>query len=166
MIRAFLARLLVVLFLFTSTSVVSAQTSNKLGDWGALNSYLNNEVAVKAGNRKTVFGVLSSTDSGEIKVRTSDKNNVSEVLFKREEVKKIWLAQLNSSSRKTLLGAGIGAAVGAGIGLVALSASRDEGGGAYGAAVPFYAAVGAVVGGVAGFFARDKNKKERLIFQK
>ncbi len=139
--KNFLARLLTVLFLFACASVVSAQTSNKSGDWDTLNSYLNNAVAVKAENRKIVFGILSTTDSGEIKVRTSNKNNVSEVLFKREEVEKIWLAELSSSSRKTLLGAGIGAAVGTGIGLVALSAS-----GAYGAAVPLYAGVGAVVG--------------------
>ena len=165
MIKNFHARLLTVLFLFAYASVVAAQTSSKFGDWDTLNSYLNNEVAVKAENRKIVFGILSDTDSGEIKVRTSNKNNVSEVLFKREEVEKIWLAELGSSSKKTLLGAGIGAAVGGGIGLAALLANRDDGGGGYGAAVPFYAGVGAVIRGVAGFFVRRKNKKERLIFQ-
>jgi hypothetical protein len=166
MTKNFLAHFLTVLFLFPCASLVSAQTNNRLGDWNTLSSHLNNEIAVKAENRKTVFGILSNAGSGEIKVRTSNKNNVSEAVFKREEVEKIWLAKLDSSSRKTLLGAGLGAAVGAGIGLIALSANRDEGGGAFGAAVPLYAAVGALVGGVAGFFARQKNKKERLIYQK
>jgi hypothetical protein len=165
MMKKLVAHFLTILLLLVYVSPTAAQTGSKSGDWNTLNSQLNNEVAVKAGNRKTVFGILTAASADEIKVRTSDNNNVSEVVFKREEVEKIWLAKLNESSRKTLLGAGIGAAVGAGIGLIALKGSDGEGGG-FGAAVPFYAAIGAVVGGVAGFFVRQKNKKERLIYQK
>lgn len=161
MTKKLVAHFLIVLLLLVYVSPAAAQT----GDWDRLGSQLNSEVAVKAKNRKTVFGILTAADAVEIKVRTAGKSNVSEVSFKREEVEKIWLAKLGGSSRKTLLGAGIGAAVGAGIGLIALKSSDGEGG-AYGAAVPFYAVVGAVVGGVAGFFARQKNKKEQLIYQK
>jgi outer membrane lipoprotein SlyB len=98
-------------------------------------------------------------------VRTADKNNAADVTLPRADVEKIWFADLSASSRKTLLGAGIGAAVGAGIGLIALKGSSGSGGG-YGAAVPVYAVVGAVAGGLAGFFIKDKNKKEQLIYRK
>jgi len=159
------ALFLTISILFTSASTIAAQTKRGVGSWEALNSYLNNEVAAKAEDRKTVFGVLTSVDANVVTVQTSDQNNVTEVLFRREEVEKIWLAKLNISSRKTLIGAGVGAGIGVGIGAIALKNS-DERGGAYGAAVPFYAVCGALVGGVAGFFVRQKNKKERLIFQK
>lgn len=167
MINIKIAHLLTVLFLLVSVSSTSAQTSGNLNDWDKLGSYPDKEIAVKAANKKTVFGILSNADADEIKVQTSDKNNVTEVSFKRAEVEKIWLAKLNKSSRNTLLGAGIGAAAGAGIGAALLSANRNERGGAFGAAVPFYAVVGALVGGTAGFFVRQKsNKKEQLIYRK
>lgn len=164
MIKKNFAHFFTVLFLLAFVSITQAQTS----DWDSLGSNLNNEIAVKAKNKKTVFGILTNHDSDTIKIQTSDKKNVKEVSFKREEVEKIWQAKLNESSRNTLLGAGIGAAVGAGIGFGLLSTvDRNERGGAYGAAVPFYAVVGALVGGTTGFFVRKKgNKKERLIYKK
>lgn len=165
MMKKLTVHFLTMLLLLIYVSPVTAQTGSKSGDWSTLNSQTNNEVAVKAENRKTVFGILMVTNPAEIKVRISGDNNISDVIFKREEVEKVWLAELNSSSRKTLIGAGVGAAVGAGIGLVALKSS-DERGGGYGAAVPFYAVCGALAGGVAGFFVRQKNKKERMIYQK
>ncbi len=166
MTKRFHTLLLTISFLFVYVAAVPAQTGNRAGGWDTLDSYLNNEIAVKSDNRNIVFGILSVSNADGLTVRTSNKNNVPDVSFKREDVEKIWLAELNSSSRNTLKGAGIGAAVGAGIGAAALLANRDERGGAYGAAVPFYAVVGAVVGGVAGLFVRKKNKKERLIYQK
>ncbi len=160
------ALFLTISILIASVSALAAQTGGRTGTWDTLDSYLNNEVAVKAEDRKTVFGVLTSVNTDAITVRAADKNNVTEVSLRRENVEKIWLAKLNGSSRNTLKGVGIGAVVGAGIGAAALLANRDERGGAYGAAVPFYAVVGAVVGGVAGFFVQNKNKKERLIYRK
>ncbi len=157
---------LTISILIASASFVVAQTGTRTGSWDALNSYLSEEVAIKAENRKTVFGVLTATNADTISVRTADKNNVAEVSLRRETVEKVWLAELNDSSRNTLKGAAIGAAVGAGVGAVVLLANRDESGGAFGAAVPVYAVVGAVVGGVAGFFKRNKFRKEQLIYQK
>jgi small nuclear ribonucleoprotein (snRNP)-like protein len=166
MTKRIFALSLTISVLIASVSTLAAQTGNRTGSWDTLDSYLNNEVAVKAEDRKTVFGFLISVSADAITVRTADKNNVAEVSLRRENIEKIWLAELNGSSRNTLKGAGFGAAIGAGIGAAALLANRDERGGAYGAAVPFYAAVGAVFGGVAGFFVRNKNKKERLIYRK
>lgn len=151
--------------LFASVSALAAQTGGGTGSWDTLNIHLNKEIAVKAANKKTVFGILTSVNSDSLTVRSPDKKNVAEVSLRREDVEKIWRAELSASSRKTLIGAAIGAGVGAGIGLIALKGSSGQGGG-YGAAVPFYAVVGAVVGGVAGFFVKDKNKKDLLIYQK
>ena len=165
MTKKIFALFLTTSIMFASVSAIAAQTSGGTDSWNTLNTYLNNEVAVETNNRKTVSGVLTSVNADTITVRTADKNNVAEVLMRREDVDKIWLAKLNVSSRKTLMGTAIGAGIGAGIGLIALKSSDGQGG-AYGAAVPIYAVVGAVVGGLAGFFVRDKNKKERLIYRK
>ncbi len=165
MTKKIFALFLTTSILFASVSALAAQAGGAAASWDTLNTYLKNEVAVKAKNRKTVFGILTSVNADAITVRAADKNNVGEVSLRREDVEKIWLARLNGSSRKTLIGAGIGAGVGAGIGLIALKSSDGQGG-AYGAAVPLYAVVGAAVGGVTGFFVKDKNKKGRLIYQK
>ncbi len=165
MTKKIFAFFLTTLILFTSVSALTAQTTAGTSSWDTLNTYLNQEIAVKAGNRKTVFGILTSVTADAITVRAADKNNATEVSLRREDIEKIWLAVLNASARKTLIGAAIGAGVGAGIGLIALKSSDGEGG-AFGAAVPVYAVVGAVVGGVAGFFIKDKNKKDRLIYRK
>jgi len=166
MTKRFYALFLTISILFVSVAAVPAQTGDGTGNWDTLNSHLSKEVAVKSENKKTVFGILSSVTADGLTIRTADKNNASDISLKRENVEKIWLAELNDSSRNTLIGAGIGAAIGAGIGAIALSSNRDEGGGAYGAAVPLYALVGTVVGGVGGFFVRKKNKKEKLIYRK
>lgn len=151
--------------LFASFSTLAAQTGSAIVSWDTLKTYVKNEVAVKAENKKTVFGILTAVTDDAITVRTADKNNAAEVSFRREDVEKIWFADLSASSRKTLLGAAIGAGVGGGIGYIALKTSDGQGGG-YGAAVPFYAAIGAVAGGLVGFFVKDKNKKEQLIYRK
>lgn len=171
MMKKLVAHFLTILLLLVYVSPAAAQTGSTSGDWNTLGSQLNSEVAVKAANRKTVFGILTAADAGEIKVRSIDNKGVSEALFKREEVEKIWLAKLNKSSRKTLLGAAVGAGIGAGIGAIALKSSEGSdaygAGGAYGAAIPVFAVIGAGVGGVVGFLVRQKNnKKVRLIYQK
>lgn len=166
--KNYVASFLIFLLLFISVSPVSAQT----GDWNALASQVNSEIAVKVKNRKTVFGILTEADAASIKVKNSGGGkSVSEVTFKREEVEKVWLAKLSDGSRKILLGVGIGAAVGAGtgagLGLIALAA---DGGSDYAGVVIFSAAaigagIGAAVGGATGFFTRSKNKRERLVYQ-
>ena len=166
--KNYVAQFLIVLLLFVSVSPVAAQT----GDWNALTSQVNNEVAVKAENRKTVFGILTEANFDSIKVKTSGGKSDSEVSFKREEVDKIWLATLSSGSRKTLrdvgIGAAVGAGLGAGVGLIALGATggSDDFAGILGASTAIGAGIGAAIGGAGGFFSRSKNKKDRLIYQK
>ncbi len=164
----YVARFLIVLLLFISASPAAAQT----GDWNALGSQINNEIAVKAKNQKTVYCVLTEADSALIKVKTSTGKSVSEVSFRREDIDKIWLAKLSDGSRKTLLGIGIGAAVGAGVGagvgLIGLAATggSDNTSGILVLSTAVGAGIGAAIGGAAGVFSHSKNKKERLIYQK
>ncbi len=164
----YVARFLIVLILFVSVSPVAAQT----GDWNAVTSQVNNEIAVKAKNRKTVYGILTEAEADLIKVKTSGGSGVSEVSFRREEVEKIWLATLTKDSNKTLRGVGIGAAVGAGLGaglaLIALAATGGSDNAAKVIVPPTLigAGIGAAIGGASSFFSRSKNKKERLIYQK
>lgn len=164
----YVAQFLMVLLLFISVSPVAAQT----GDWNALASQVNKEIAVKVENRKTVFGILTEADSDLIKVKTSGGNSVLEVSLKREEVDQVWLATLSSKSNKTLRNAGIGAAVGAGLGaglgLIALGATggSDDAAGVIVIPTVIGAGIGAAIGGASGFFTRSKNKKDRLIYQK
>ena len=166
--KNYVTQSLIALLLLISVSQVSAQT----GDWGALASQVNNEVAVKAGNQKNVFGILTEAGSDQIKVKTADGKSVSEVSFRRENVEKIWLAKLGTGSRKTLQGVAIGAVsgavVGAGLGLVALLATGGSDNTA-GVLIPIAAVgagIGAAIGGATGFFSGSKNKKNSLIYQK
>lgn len=164
----YVSQFLIVLLLFVSAFPVAAQT----GEWNALASQVNNEVAVKGENRKTVFGILTEANSDSIKVKTSVGKSASEVSFKREEVDKIWLATLSSGSRKTLRGVGIGAAVGAGLGagagliLLGATGGSDDFAGILGASTAIGAGIGAAIGGASGLFSGSKNKKDRLIYQK
>jgi len=166
--KNYVAQFLIVLLLFVSVSPVAAQT----GDWNALTSQVNNEVAVKAENRKTVFGILTEANSDSMKVKTSVGKSASEVSFKREEVDKIWLATLSDGSRKTLrdvgIGAAVGAGLGAGVGLIALGATggSDDFAGILATSTAIGAGIGAAIGGASGLFSRSKNKKDRLIYQK
>ncbi len=166
--KNYVTQFLIVLLLFVSVSPISAQT----GDWNAIASQVNSEIAVKAKNRKTVFGILTETDSDLIKVKTSGgSNSVSEISFRREEVEKIWLAKLSDGSKKTLLGVGVGAAVGAGVGtgagliLLAATGGSDSFSSILVTSAAVGAGIGAAIGGASGFFTRSKNKKERLIYQ-
>ena len=75
MTKRFYALLLTISFLFVYVAAVPAQTGNRAGGWDTLNSYLNNEVAVKSDNQKIVYGILSIANADGLTVRTSNKNN-------------------------------------------------------------------------------------------
>ncbi len=163
-----LAGFLAIVLLLVCAAPAAAQKSGTGDDWQSLGSYVNREVAVKAGDQKTVYGILTAVDDSEAKVRAVTGNSVSEISFKRDSVKKIWLASLNESSRKTLKGAAIGAGIGAGAGLALVLASRNDpqnDDGLIGAAVPLFAIPGALIGGAVGFFSRQKHKKVQVIYK-
>ncbi len=57
MTKRFHTLLLTISFLFVYVAAVPAQTGNRAGGWDTLDSYLNNEIAVKSDNRNIVFGI-------------------------------------------------------------------------------------------------------------
>lgn len=155
--------LIMALFLI-SAPAFSAAGRKQTGDWNALSSRLNDEIAVKARDQKTVFGILINFDVAQITVQSGD-NSLSNISFKREEVEKIWLAKLKGG-RNTGKGALIGAGTGAAAGLIYVAANRKNGDGQTSLAVPALAIYGAGIGAAIGFFARGKNRKEQLIYQR
>ena len=156
--------LIFALFLFAAPFSFAAANKKQTGDWNSLSSRLNEEIAVKAGNRKTVFGILTKFDEAEITVQSAD-NSVSQFVFKRDEIEKIWLAKLKGG-RNVGKGALIGAGTGAAAGLIYIAANRKNGDGQTSLAVPALAVYGAGIGAAIGFFARSKNQKEQLIYQR
>ncbi|MEP6924271.1 MAG: hypothetical protein ABI954_07385 [Pyrinomonadaceae bacterium] len=155
--------LMLALFL-TSVPPTSAKQNSQTNDWNSLKNYLNSEVAVKTANQKTVYGVLREAGNEELKLLVVKKSYQNEVLLKRGEVERVWLAKLKFG-RNTIKGAGIGALAGAGAGLGLVLANRDSGDGQIGIAVPVFAIYGAGIGAVIGFLVRKKHKKGEIIYQ-
>jgi hypothetical protein len=156
--------LIIALFVIPAPITFAAAKSKQIGDWNSLSSRLNSEIAVKAKNRKTVFGVLIKFNDAEIIVQSGGDTN-SQIAFKREEIENIWLAKLKGG-RNTGKGAFLGAGTGAAAGLIYVAANRKNGDGQTAVAVPVLAIFGAGIGAGIGFFAREKNRKEQLIYQR
>lgn len=143
----------------------AAFAKKQAGDWNSLQARTNSEIAVKARNQKTVFGTLLVADDAQITIGVANET-LSRVTYKREEVEKVWLAKLSGSSRAGL-GALIGGAAGASVGVAVVASVPDsERDGLEVLAVPFLAVVGAGLGGVIGYFAKKSNRKKALIYQR
>lgn len=155
---------LILVFVAASVPPVFGVQNQQSNNWSALNNHLNEEIAVKTKNQKTLFGVLRSLSDNELKLQVVKKEYSNEVSINRAEIEKIWLAKLRFG-RNTTKGAGIGAGAGAGIGLVYVIANRKSGDGQVGIAIPAFALYGAGIGAVIGFLSRKKHKKEQLIYQ-
>lgn len=141
--------------------------AQKRGSWEGVQNLVNQEIAAKTRNGKTIYGVLKSADDSGLKLRIAEKKSVSqnETFLARDEVEKIWRAVLFINKRNTVKGALIGAAVGsAGMGGIAMAQdSKDplSGAGFILGAIP-----GALVGGTIGFFTKKKHSKGEPVFEK
>jgi hypothetical protein len=155
--------LMLALFL-TSVPPTPAKQNGQTNDWNSLRNYLNSEAAVKTTNQQTVYGVLREASNEELKLLIIKNNYQNEVLLKRNEVERVWLAKLKFG-RNTVKGAGIGALTGAGSGLAYVLVNRDSGDGQIGTAVPVLAIYGAGIGALVGFLVRKKHKKVQVIYQ-
>lgn len=164
MIKYLLSVLITCSIIFISNNFALAQ---KRGSWTDVQNLVNQEVAVKAGNGKTIYGILKSVEDTGIRLQIAEKRAVSanETALSRGEIKKIWHANLFVNQRKTGTGALIGAVVGsAAIGGIAVAQGDDDGLAAAGFVIG--AIPGALAGGVVGFFTRKKHKKGVLVFEK
>ena len=113
---------------------------------------------------KKLYGVLREAGNEELKLLVVKKSYQNEILLKRDEVRRIWVAKLKFG-RNTIKGAGIGALTGAGSALAYVLANRDTSDGQIGIAVPVFAIYGVGIGAVIGFFVRKKHKKGKIIYQ-
>jgi hypothetical protein len=156
-----------IIFVFSNVAVFGQDTS----DWNKVILQVNNEIAVKTTNNKTVYGKLNSANANEIVINLALKKSLSNqtVTIQKSDVKKVWTTKLNlrkglSSSTTTAIGAGVGAGIGIGIGFGALASSggSDE---SY-AILALSTAVGAGAGALIGYFAsKSGHKKLNLIYK-
>jgi hypothetical protein len=157
--------------LILALTTISFQTAfaKSSNDWKSVINLVNQEVAAQTNNGQTVFGKLSSANENEIVLQVADKSDYSgqSQTILRNEIKKIWRADLRFGERSTGKGAAIGAGVGAGIGLISLiiNAKSDNPDGQAGVAVPVYGILGAGIGAVGGFCSKKGHKKRALIYE-
>lgn len=156
--------LIISLFLIPASTARASVERKQTNDWNSLSSRLNEEIALKSKNQKTVFGILIKFHEDEITIQTSG-TTLSQIAFKRAEVEKIWLAELKGE-RNIGKGAIFGAGAGAGAGLIYVVANRKNGDGQLAVSVPVLAIFGAAAGAAIGFFSRSRNQKRQLIYQR
>ncbi|HEX8249387.1 MAG TPA: hypothetical protein VF599_14510, partial [Pyrinomonadaceae bacterium] len=116
--KRFIAFYLLTAVVLLSVQVCPAQTS-PTNDWNSLGNYLDREIAVKTKSGGTKFGFLKTAAADEIKVQVVEKKNpgAAETSFRRDEIEKIWSAQLRYGGRNIAKGALVGAGAGAAAGL-------------------------------------------------
>jgi hypothetical protein len=164
MFKNLLSVLLICSIILISNGFASAQTR---GSWNEVKNLVNQSIAVKTRGGKTVYGVVRAADADGIRIELAEKKGVfaNESSLARNEIEKIWRANLFINRRKTKQGALIGAIVGsAGMGGLAVAQGDDDG--LAGAGFALGILPGALVGGTIGFFIKKKHQKLDLIFEK
>lgn len=163
--KKIMSSILILIFLsFSFQHVFAGQKT----DWSVLKNFTNREIAVRLRGEKTIFGILRAADDSGLQMQVADKKNIStaNTSYRRDEVEKIWLAELRFSGRQigkgALIGAGAGAVVGTGL---LVGAAKDNDDGLAGAIIPLTTIYGAAIGAAIGFFKRKSHQKKNLIYR-
>jgi len=147
------------------TSIAPSASAKPRGDWNAVKALTGQPITLKARGGKTSFGILRSADDDGVKVQVAGKEELAdnETLFRRDEVEKVWRANLRFGERNTAKGAWVGAGVGLGAGfLTAWALSKKDDTACVGCGLfPIY---GAGLGAVVGTFVKKEHKKGKLIY--
>lgn len=154
---------LVVTLLVINFQVAFAQSN---ADWSKVTSQVNQIIAIKNANGKTIYGKLNSANESEIIMQIADKEELTgqTQTFQKNEIKKVWVANLRVKKRGKFaaIGAGIGGGIGlgAGIGLLASTGGSDF----TGEILAITTAIGAGAGAALGALlpGRGHQKKELL----
>lgn len=168
MFRKLLSFLAMSSILMVSSSLAFGKSQS---DWSAVESLVNQEVAVKTQNGKMNYGIIKSVDSNSLIMQVAGNKNLTqnEITINQNEVKKIWRALLFVNERNPAKGALIGAGVGAvALGVPAVAAGSGDDlviDGLAGAGFFLGAIGGAAIGGVAGFLSKKKHKKRDLVYK-
>lgn len=129
-------------------------------------SIFGQEVYLQTKNKTTHFGILRNADDKELGIQIARKESLDSQVttIQRNEIATIREAELRFKGNNIGKGAWIGAAVGAGAGILTVYARRKEGDGQIGLAVPVFAIYGAGAGALVGYFVKKSHKKRKTIY--
>jgi hypothetical protein len=151
---------LVVSILFSSVTLAAQQTRGSSTDWSSLSTVASgSDLSIKLKNGKTVDGKLGSVSESGLSLTAKNKS----VDLKREDVLSVHQVFKKSATKATLIGLGVGAGVGAGIGVAA--SNDDDFAKIDHVATAVVTVLGAVAGGVVGYFVGKSGKKRVLIYE-
>lgn len=149
-------------------NIVPTVSAKPKGDWAAVKAIAGGQstsIAVKTTSDKTHYGLLDSIDDSGITIQVAgwDDMTSQRITVKREQVTKVWRAQLRfegNVKKAALIGAGVG--LGAAFIAAGVLASKNEADPPAGAAL--FPLIGAAAGAVGGMFWKKKHRKLELIY--
>lgn len=148
------------------TNLLPTVSAKPKGHWEAVKALANRSIAVKTKSGETHYGLLQSADDTAITLHIAGTDDFTsqEVVFRRDEVEKVWRAKLRFGEKNIAKGALLGAGAGLGAAVITASvlASRNADDAPVGlGAFPVYGAGG---GAILGAFWKKKHKKQELVY--
>lgn len=141
--------------MLTATIVSLAQSSQQ--DWSNVkNLSPGTKLIVETKNRETIKGDITGVSNSALSL----SNNGNSITLNQGEISEIHLAKKSSLIKRAFIGAGIGAAVGFGIGGIYSLATRGDGLAAAGGLI-----YGLPIGAVVGAATSGKVRKGKLIYK-
>jgi|GEM_PF-1312169 len=136
------------------------------GNWNAVKTLVKTSISVRTKIGGTYYGLVQPVDDDGITLQLAGKEDFTpqEVVFRRDDIEKVWSAKLRFAERNIAKGAlvGVGAGLGAALITALVYAKTNPGDAPVGVgAFPFY---GAGIGAIAGMFWKKKHKKLELIY--
>lgn len=142
-----------VLILAVSQTLAAQATSQQPDGWNVVQAIpVGEQLLVELKDGKQNKGKLSAISETELSLLKGGKSTT----LARESVRRIFRLIGKTRGQSTLKGAGIGAATGAGIGLVIYLPARDD---IVGSIVPGFGAIGAGIGAAIGAIGGSGQKK-------
>jgi hypothetical protein len=118
---------------------------------------IGEKLLIEMKDGKRVKGAMGSVSSDSVSITDANKTTVHD----RDDIKRIYRLVGRSRGKSALIGAGVGAATGGGIGLILYLPNRDD---IVGWVVPSFAAIGTGIGaGIGAVFG--KGQKRVLVYQ-
>jgi hypothetical protein len=161
--RRLISTFLSLLLLTQIGPMVSAKPK---GDWNAVKALVKNSIAVKTKSGDTHYGLVQSADDAGLAVQIAGEEDFTaqEIVFRRDEIQKVWRAKLRFGEKNIAKGAliGIGAGLGAALITASVLAARNSEDPPVGLGTfPLY---GAGIGAIAGALWKKKHKKQELVY--
>lgn len=157
----FLGILLVFSLLAFSFQPAFSQSNN----WENVRTLTGIQVAVQTASGEILFGRIREANNLEIglQIAGAKEYQPNDTKISKNEIRKVWLADLRFGERNMGKGALIGLGVGAGLGAGYFIANKNKSSTAS-VAIPFSALYGAGIGTVIGYFAKKGHKKGKLVY--